>query len=67
MSSNECDHLHSLSQIERERIASLNEAARLRGVSVDTLLRTDREKVIILGPRRRGMRVKHALLLDDNK
>jgi hypothetical protein len=55
----------SLGKIERERIAPLTEAARLRGVSVDTLLRTDREKIIQLGPRRRGMRVKHALMLDD--
>jgi hypothetical protein len=62
MSSNE----HSLSKIEKERIAPLAEAARLRGVSVDTLLRTDREKIIQLGPRRRGMRVKDALLLVDN-
>ncbi len=64
MSSNESDD-YSLSKVERERIAPLNEAARLRGVSVETLLRTDREKIIQLGPRRRGMRVKDALLLDD--
>jgi hypothetical protein len=56
----------SLSKIERERIAPLTEAARLRGVSVETLLRTDPEKIIVLGPRRRGMRIKHALMLPDD-
>ena len=61
MSSNES----SLSKTEQERIAPLTEAARLRGVSVDTLLRTDRERIIQLAPRRLGMRVKDALMLDD--
>ena len=61
-----CESHHSLSKIERERIAPLTEAARLRGVSVETLQRTDAEKIIILGPRRRGMRVKDALLLPDD-
>ena len=57
---------HGLSDLELERIASLNEAAHLRGVSVDTLIRTDSEKIIELGPRRKGMRVKHALMLNDS-
>jgi hypothetical protein len=56
----------TLTQIELERIAPLAEAARLRGVSVDTLLRTDSDKVLQLGPRRRGMRVKDALMLEGN-
>jgi hypothetical protein len=54
-----------LTQLERERIASLSEAARLRGVSEDSLKRNDRNKILQLGPRRLGMRVKHALMLDD--
>jgi hypothetical protein len=57
---------HGLSDLELERIASLNEAAHLRGVSVDTLIRTDSENIIELGPRRKGMRVKHALMLNDS-
>ena len=45
----------TLTQIELERIAPLAEAARLRGVSVETLLRTDRDRIIQLGPRRLGI------------
>jgi len=56
---------HTLTQIELERIAPLAEAARLRGVSIETLLRTDRDRIIQLAPRRFGMRVKDALLLSD--
>jgi hypothetical protein len=52
-----------LTEIERERIAPLKEAARLRGVSEDTLKKTDADKILQLGPRRYGMRVKDALLL----
>jgi hypothetical protein len=48
-----------------ERIAPLEEAARLRGVSEDTLKRTDRDRIIKLSPRRLGMRVRDALLLPD--
>jgi hypothetical protein len=53
-----------LSKVERERIASIQEAARLRGVSPDTLKRTDADKIIQVGPRRLGMRVRDALMLD---
>ena len=52
-------------EIALERIAPLEEAARLRGVSVDTLMRTDRARIIQLSPRRLGMRVRDALLLPD--
>jgi hypothetical protein len=58
-------HETPLSNLERERIASLTEAAQLRGVSEDSLKRNDRDKILQLGPRRLGMRVKHALMLDD--
>jgi hypothetical protein len=47
--------------IELERIISIDEAARLRGVSTDTLRRHDRDKFIQLSPRRLGMRVRDAL------
>jgi hypothetical protein len=50
-----------LSPLERERIVSLAEAARLRGVSEDTLRRHNSDKIIQLSPRRQGMRVRDAL------
>jgi hypothetical protein len=46
-----------------DRIISIKEAAKLRGVSVDTLRRTDRDKFIQLSDSRLGMRVKDALML----
>jgi hypothetical protein len=55
----------TLSKLERERIATLSEAAKLRGVSEDSLKRNDRDKILQLGPRRLGMRIKHALMLED--
>ncbi len=53
------------SWLELQRIAPLSEAAELSGVSEDSLKRNHRDKIIQLGPRRLGMRVKHALMLDD--
>jgi hypothetical protein len=38
----------------------MKDAARLGGVSEDTLRRTDLDKIVQLGPRRLGMRVKDA-------
>jgi hypothetical protein len=49
--------------LELQRIASLAEASRLSGVSVDTLKRRHRDKIIQLSERRQGMRVGHALML----
>ena len=49
--------------LELNRIVSLDEAAHLRGTSPDTLERNEPDKIIALSPRRKGMRVKHALLL----
>jgi hypothetical protein len=51
--------------IEMQRIVSLAEAARLRGVSLDTLRRTQRDKFVKLSPRRLGMRVFDALYALD--
>jgi hypothetical protein len=45
-----------------DRILSLKEAAKLRGVSVDTLKRTDSDKILQLSEARQGMRVRDALL-----
>ena len=50
-----------LSPLDRERIVSISQAARLRGVSEDTLRRHYRDKIIQLSPRRQGMRVRDAL------
>ena len=53
--------------LELERIASLNEASMLAGLSIDGLRRYHSDKIIVLSPRRRGMRVKHALMLGSVK
>jgi hypothetical protein len=52
-----------LSRLELERIAPMDEAAHLSGLSEDSLRRNHRDKIIVLGPRRLGMRVKHCLML----
>ena len=46
-----------LTAIELQRIAPLSEAARLAGVSKDTLQRHHADKILKLSPRRLGMRV----------
>ena len=53
-------------RLESERIVSLKEAAQLRGVSVDTLKRNDRDKIIKLSKRRLGVKLKDVLQLDDD-
>jgi hypothetical protein len=52
------------SWIELERVVPLAEAARLKSVSVDTVKRRYADKIINLSPRRRGMKLKHALGLE---
>jgi hypothetical protein len=52
-----------LSAIELHRIAKLQEAARLSGMSIDTIKRRHADKIIRLSPRRLGMRVRDALML----
>jgi hypothetical protein len=49
--------------LEMNRIVPLDKAAHLRGVSQDTLVLHDGNKIVDLSPRRKGMRVKDALLL----
>ena len=46
-----------------DRIIPLKEAAERRGVSVDTLRRTDRDKFVQLSEARFGMRLRDVLLL----
>jgi hypothetical protein len=55
--------LYDLPLVERLRIVSLSEAARLAGVSEDHLRRHFSEKFIKLGPRRIGMRQGDALMI----
>jgi hypothetical protein len=66
--------LAQMPALELMRVVSLDEAARLRGdVSTDTLIREDKQRVadgkrsriVQLSPRRRGMRVVHAICADS--
>jgi len=52
-------------ELELDRIAPPAECEKLSGASWDTLRRRRPDKVIKISPRRVGMRVRHALLLDD--
>ena len=54
---------HRQERDDLDRIVPLKEAAKMRGVSVDTLRRTDRDKFIGLSDNRLGMRVRDALML----
>ncbi len=51
--------------LELERIVPLDQAAELSTLSLDTLEREHADKIIVLSPRRRGMRLRDALLLPD--
>jgi len=53
--------------VERLRIISLGEAARLAGISEDGLRRHHSEKLIRLSPRRVGMRQGDALMIAGGK
>jgi hypothetical protein len=59
--------IEGLSRLELERIAPLAEASHLSGLSEDSIRRNHRDKLIVLGPRRLGMRVKHALMLGEDQ
>jgi hypothetical protein len=56
---------NKLPLVERLRIVSLAEAARLAGISADGLRRHHSEKLIRLSPRRVGMRQGDALMIHD--
>jgi len=49
-----------------ERFVPLDEAARLRGISEDTLEREDPDKIVRLSERRKGMRIRHALMIPES-
>jgi hypothetical protein len=55
---------HRNERDDLDRILPLKEAAKRRGVSVDTLRRTDRDKFVQLSQARFGMRLRDVLLLD---
>jgi len=50
-------------ELRLEQIVPLQQASKLSSLSVDSLRRNHSEKIIELGPRRDGMRVKDALML----
>jgi hypothetical protein len=52
-----------LTPLDLARIAPLEEASRLSGLSEDTLRREHSDKFVRLSERRVGMRVGHALML----
>ena len=59
--------LPKLSALELQRIAPMGEASHLSGVSEDTLRRHHPDKIVKLSPRRDGMRVGDALMLNAKK
>jgi hypothetical protein len=52
-----------LSELELQAIVPLLKAAELSSLSVDTLRRRHRDRILKLSPRRAGMRVRDALML----
>ena len=57
--------LDHLSWLELNRIASLQEASRLSGLSRDSLRRHHADKIVKLSPRRSGMRVADSLTIQQ--
>jgi hypothetical protein len=49
--------------VELQRIVDLRKASELSGLSIDSIKRHHSDKIIELSPRRRGMRLHHALSL----
>jgi hypothetical protein len=57
--------LSKLSPLELLRVVPMPEAERLSGVSADTLERAHPDKIVRPSKHRRGMRVAHALMLQE--
>jgi hypothetical protein len=57
------DNIADVPLIERLRVVSIEEAASLANMSMDTIRRHHRDKFIKLSPRRIGMRLGDALRL----
>jgi hypothetical protein len=53
--------------IELMRIVSINEAARMRGVSTDTIRREFKDKMIRISKGRVGLRLRDVLALDEEQ
>jgi hypothetical protein len=51
--------------IELQRVVNLKEAAHPSGLSVDSIKRHHADKIIVLSPRRKGMRIGVALTLTE--
>jgi hypothetical protein len=51
--------------VELLRIVDPEEAERLSSLSWDTITREHADKIVVLSERRRGMRVGHALMLNE--
>ena len=66
MSKSNDNHLPNPTPVELNRIVSLAEASRLSSLSVDTLRDQFPEKIVQLSPKRAGMRVGHALMLNSS-
>jgi hypothetical protein len=58
-------HTPAPTWLDLERILPLKEASNVSGLSQDSLKRHHGDKIIRLGPRRLGMRVRHALMLGE--
>jgi hypothetical protein len=58
--------LPKLSALELLRVAPMDEASRLAGASEDTLRRHHSDKIVKVSPRRDGMRVVDALMLNQS-
>lgn len=57
--------LDALPPVELLRVVPMDEAERLSSLSIDTLEREHSDKIVKISPRRKGMRVAHALLLRE--
>jgi hypothetical protein len=56
-------HAQLIAGIEGQRIVPLKEAARMAGVSVDTLRKHYRHLIVRVGPKRVGMKLASVLAL----
>ena len=53
--------------LELDQILTLKEAQAVSTLSVDSLMRHHADKVVFLSPRRKGMRLRHALMLREGQ
>jgi predicted DNA-binding transcriptional regulator AlpA len=53
--------------LELERILTLGEVEQITGISRDTLERHHSDRIVRLSPRRRGMKLRHALAITSGR